>query len=307
MTKAAVRTSINGLRRLGVLLSKTIFRGRSRRPLYESNLLDDFLMGQPLNVIARWERYRAIRNGIAGDEQIVSVVIVNYNTLDQLRTTVRAVRLLSPSGTEIVVVDNGSTDGSAEWLGERPYDIEPVRLRTNLGHGRALDIAICRSRGCKVVTLDSDAFPVSNDWMTSLLEHLSDDVRAVGMWGPRDRLHPALAAMQRRDYFELNLSFAGFQLIANPPVPEFGVNCWDTGELISEAIGADHTVLLDCVDSEFHGQLIPGLAYHHCGVTTLATDPNDSRRGTKHDELWHAAVDHYLKPGRGLPCDEETG
>lgn len=256
-------------------------------------------MGQPLNSVARWERYRAIRNGIVGDEEIVSVVIVNHNTLEQLRTTIQAVRLLSPPNTEIVVVDNNSTDGSAEWLDTRPHDLEPVLLRNNLGHGRALDIGIGRSRGSTVITLDSDAFPIERGWITSLLEYLSDDIKAVGWRGRRDRLHPALTAMRRCDYFEVGLSFAVFQLVANPPNPDFGVNCWDTGELISEAIGEKHMVLMNWVDTEFHGQLIPGLAYHHCGVTTLATDPNDARRGTKHEDLWYAAVSHYLGPDYG--------
>lgn len=299
MMKTVVLASINGLRCLGVLLAKTVFRGRSRTPLYASSLLDDFLMGQPLNFCARWERHKALRNGIAGDDRFVSVIIASYNTLDQLRTTVRAVRLLSPMNTEIVVVDNNSTDGSAEWLHTRPHDLEPVLLRTNLGHGRALDIGIDRAKGSRVVTLDSDAFPIADGWMTSLLEYLSDDIKAVGWRGRRDRLHPALTAMRRRDYFELNLSFGVFQLVANPPDPEFGVNCWDTGELISEAIGEDRMVLLNWVDSEFHGQLIPGLAYHHCGVTTLATDLFDARRGTGHEELWYAAVSHYLGDGYG--------
>jgi len=272
---------------------------RPPRPLYRSTLVDDLLMAQPLNAVARWERSRALRRGRAGDDSYLSVVIVSYNTLPVLRTCLAAVRELSPVDTEIVVVDNGSRDGSREWLRASPFGTRVVLLPTNLGHGRALDIGICRSTGSNFVTLDSDAFPVSADWLRVVCAPLREGAGAAGWKGPRDRLHPALAAMPRAEYFKLGLSFAGFRLTNVLLQPEFGVDTWDTGELISEAVGPDRMVLFDSVKTEFGGRLIPGLGYHHCGMTTMITDGNDQRKGTGHESLWDRAVAAYLSPVLG--------
>ena len=66
-----------------------------------------------------------------------TVVIVNWDSLSYLRTTVAAVRRFSASGTRIIVVDNGSHDGSLAWL--RTEKVETVALGANFGHG-------CRAR-----------------------------------------------------------------------------------------------------------------------------------------------------------------
>lgn len=285
------RRVIRLIRTSGAAVGRRI--NRKRRPLYRSSLFDDFIMAQPLNLIPRWERRRGIHRDQLGDESYVSVVIVSYNTLSALKSVVEVTRRLSPTDTEIVVVDNGSSDGSKEWLAGQPYGIIPILLRTNLGHGRGLDIGIYRSTGSIFVTLDSDAFPVRADWIQTLVAKLNEGFVAVGWRGARDRLHPALAAMRRADFFKLNLSFAGFQLEPSDNNFEFGVNCWDTGELISEAIGKKNLYLFDFLETEFGGQLVPKLAYHHCGLTTLSTDPNDARAGTGHDQSWTTAIEYF--------------
>jgi hypothetical protein len=262
--------------------------------MFQSTLLDDILMAQPLNAVVRLERFWALRKPNRDSNPDVTVVIVNFNTLRLIRTTVRAVRIMSPSGTEILVVDNASTDGSRDWLRHRPFDIRPILLPTNLGHGRALDIGALRANGSMLVTLDSDAFPIHSKWLETLAERLSGGAIGAGWKGPRDRLHPAVSAMRRQDYLDLGLSFAVFQLIENPSNPRFGVDCWDTGERISEAIGRNRLALFDSEETPFQGRLAPQLAYHHCGATTLAMDQKDQRRGTRHLELWDSAVDAYL-------------
>lgn len=82
----------------------------------------------------------------------VRVVIVNWNTLVHLRETVRAVRLFSPDWTRIPVVDNGSSDGSVEWL--RSRRVPTVDLGTNVGHVPGIDLGWSRARTETVVALD---------------------------------------------------------------------------------------------------------------------------------------------------------
>lgn len=266
-----------------------------RRPLYRSGPLEDLLFAQPLNWFVRRERRRALRSGQQPVIGSVAVIIVNYNTREVLETTLAAVKSLSPDGTRIVVVDNASTDGSGEWL--KTLDgIELIDLPANIGHGRALDAALFRTSTDLIVTLDSDAFPIAPDWIDQLKRLMSPEIDAAGWRGGRDRLHPCLAIYRRRVVMDLGISFANFGLTLREPNPVFGENAWDTGELISEAIGPERLALLDNELTPFGGRVIRDLGYHHCGATTLITESDDHRRGTGHEAAWTAACRALLEP-----------
>ena len=55
-----------------------------------------------------------------------TVVIVNWDSLAYLRTTIAAVRRFSAGGTRIIVVDNGSHEG--RWRGCAPRRWKPSPL-----------------------------------------------------------------------------------------------------------------------------------------------------------------------------------
>ena len=71
----------------------------------------------------------------SNDPQSLVAIVVTYNRLDQLRKTVE--RLLESSAAELtglVVVDNASTDGTAEWLAaQNDPRLVNHRLETNTG------------------------------------------------------------------------------------------------------------------------------------------------------------------------------
>ena len=84
----------------------------------------------------------------------VSVVIVNWNGLAFLPACLES---LSACGTpvEIIVVDNGSTDGSVEYLRQRP-EIVLISNATNTGYAPANNAGIERSTGEFVLLLNND-------------------------------------------------------------------------------------------------------------------------------------------------------
>jgi len=84
----------------------------------------------------------------------VSVVIVNWNGLAFLPTCLES---LSACGTpvEIIVVDNGSTDGSVEYLRQRP-EIVLISNATNTGYAPANNAGIERATGEFVFLLNND-------------------------------------------------------------------------------------------------------------------------------------------------------
>ena len=71
-----------------------------------------------------------------GADAGVAAVIVNFRTQELTRAAVQSV-LSEPGVEEVVVVDNGSADGSAEFL-ERSFAADPVRVvRSDSNRGTA--------------------------------------------------------------------------------------------------------------------------------------------------------------------------
>jgi len=92
----------------------------------------------------------------------LSIVVPAFNEVESLPTLLRELRAaVAASGRthELIVVDDGSTDGTAAWLrAERTRDraLVPMVLLKNAGQSAALAVGLGRARGDIVVTLDAD-------------------------------------------------------------------------------------------------------------------------------------------------------
>lgn len=119
----------------------------------------------------------------------VTVVTVNWNSLSYLRVMLDAIRAMSPSDTEILVVDNGSRDGSVEYLRSRT-DVRLLRLPVNVGHGIGLDLGAAMVRTEYIAVLDIDAFPISPQWLQRSIEALEAGAQIAGAHMHRNFIHP---------------------------------------------------------------------------------------------------------------------
>jgi len=91
-------------------------------------------------------------------EPLVSAIVLNYNGLGFAPESVRSLLDQDLEGIEVLVVDNGSSDGSADELARLFGDrIELVRSQRNLGFGGGNNLGIRRTRGRHVVLLNNDA------------------------------------------------------------------------------------------------------------------------------------------------------
>ena len=91
----------------------------------------------------------------------VSVIIVNWNRLDDVLKNLHYFRSTRQRGlrAEVLVIDNGSTDGSAEYLARIRQSIRLIRLTSNVGPAQARNYGIdCWSSGRYIVFVDSDAY-----------------------------------------------------------------------------------------------------------------------------------------------------
>lgn len=114
---------------------------------------------------------------------VLSVVIVNYNCGRYVRAAVRVV-LRSTVSLEVIIADNGSTDGSLSALRILAANDKHVRLienKKNLGFARATNIALKQASAEHFVLLNPDCI-VRPQTLERLLEVLAIDP-AAGMAG----------------------------------------------------------------------------------------------------------------------------
>lgn len=139
-----------------------------------------------------------------------SILMVVHNALAMTRlSTLKTLQHINGQDARLVVVDNASTDGTEQWLKllAQRGDIDLISSETNLGHGPALELARSKTQSPYIVALDSDAFPLCDEWLPRLRAALSDRVKVAGIRHHRDYVHPACLLIARETLDDLNLSF----------------------------------------------------------------------------------------------------
>jgi hypothetical protein len=113
----------------------------------------------------------------------LSIIIVSFNAKADLERCLESLHAAPPAAAhEIVVVDNGSTDGSRDAVRRRP-GVTLIDAGANLGFARANNIGIRGSSGANVLLLNSDTI-VPAGAIDRLLAELDRDP-AVAVVGPR--------------------------------------------------------------------------------------------------------------------------
>jgi glycosyltransferase involved in cell wall biosynthesis len=129
-----------------------------------------------------------------------SVVIPTHNRLEVLSEVLQALEFQQgPPGFEVVVVDDGSTDGTSEWLRGRSFRV-PLRVLVQANHGPAAarNTGVAAASGRWVAFLGDDTVP-SPGWLAAHREahrRRGDDTHlgVIGYtgWHRRMRLNPFL-------------------------------------------------------------------------------------------------------------------
>lgn len=112
----------------------------------------------------------------------LSIIIVNYNTLELTKACIESIRCHTKDLVyEIIVVDNASKDGSEEFF-SMMKDITFVESGDNLGFGRANNLGFDHSSGRYLLMLNSDTI-IENDILTRMVKHfdsLPENVACLG-------------------------------------------------------------------------------------------------------------------------------
>ena len=102
-------------------------------------------------------------------DALVSIVVLNYNGRDVLLKCLRSLYESDYARFEVIVVDNGSTDGSVEAVRRDFPEGIMIENGRNLGYGAGNNVGIKASRGEYIVLLNNDVFVVRG-WLKALLE-----------------------------------------------------------------------------------------------------------------------------------------
>jgi GT2 family glycosyltransferase len=103
----------------------------------------------------------------AAQPPVFSVIVVNWNGGEAVLACLAALARQTFRDFEVIVVDNGSTDGSAEAIAARYAECRLLRLATNTGFAHANNRGADMARGTWLALLNNDAF-AEPDWLAQL-------------------------------------------------------------------------------------------------------------------------------------------
>jgi N-acetylglucosaminyl-diphospho-decaprenol L-rhamnosyltransferase len=178
----------------------------------------------------------------------VTAVVLNWRTADLTERAVRALIADGVPASRIVVVDNGSGDGSAERLRTAFADARILALGENRGFAAANNAGAAELRGAAYLFVNSDAFVHRPGSVSALLRRL--DASRAGLAVPRLR-NPDLSLQPNvvppsAPTVELIRTSGLSRFVPNRLRPGWSTH-WDhaTARRISAAIGAVVVVRAD--------------------------------------------------------------
>jgi len=114
----------------------------------------------------------------------LSIIYINYNTRGLLKQSLKRLFLISPAiDYEVIVVDNNSSDESAEMVIERFPAVKLIRAGKNLGYAAGANLGIKNSAGKYVAIFNPDIFFTSGG-LEAIVNYL-DNNSSVGLVGPK--------------------------------------------------------------------------------------------------------------------------
>ena len=115
----------------------------------------------------------------------VSIIIPVFNEAEKLAEMLHKIRALQLAGSEIIVVDDGSTDGSAKIAIETGANV--IRHPYNIGNGAAVKSGMRAARGRLLILMDGDGQHNPQD-IPRLLADSKDYHMVVGARGKGSKL-----------------------------------------------------------------------------------------------------------------------
>jgi GT2 family glycosyltransferase len=135
-------------------------------------------------------------------QPLFSIIIVTWNALEHLQTYLPSVAQTEHPSFEILIADNASTDGSAEWIRENYPNIRIATFDNNYGYCGGNNRGARKARGRWLIFLNNDV-RVEPDW----LDHLETFIKNHPEAGA---LQPKMRSDRQPEFFEYAGAAGGF-------------------------------------------------------------------------------------------------
>lgn len=117
-------------------------------------------------------------------EPLVTCIVLNRNGRHHLAALFDGLEFRTAyDDLEVIVVDNGSTDDSIEWLSQRaaPFAVKVIENGRNLSFAQANNEAVAHAAGDLILLLNNDVIPFESGWLREMVSVLGDErTAAVG-------------------------------------------------------------------------------------------------------------------------------
>lgn len=92
---------------------------------------------------------------------LVSIVMLCWNRMDDVRESLSRIREQTYESYEVIVVDNGSTDGTVPMIEAEFPEVRLIRMSNNVGIA-AYNVGFLEAKGKYIVIIDDDSFPAQH-------------------------------------------------------------------------------------------------------------------------------------------------
>jgi cellulose synthase/poly-beta-1,6-N-acetylglucosamine synthase-like glycosyltransferase/spore germination protein YaaH/peptidoglycan/xylan/chitin deacetylase (PgdA/CDA1 family) len=199
-----------------------------------------------LALIAKWrERYDRFDPAF---RPAVSVIIAAYNEEKVIARTIRAVMATGYEPLEIIVIDDGSKDGTASEVREQFGDAVTLLMQPNGGKASALNRGIAIATSDIIIALDADTV-FAKDTIEKLIRHFTDPLcgAVAGNVKVGNRINP-LTYWQSIEYVtSQNLDRRAYATINSVTVVPGAVGAWRK-EAILQAGGYTNDTMAEDMD-----------------------------------------------------------
>jgi GT2 family glycosyltransferase/glycosyltransferase involved in cell wall biosynthesis/tetratricopeptide (TPR) repeat protein len=143
-------------------------------------------------------------NAAKRTDPLVSIIILTHNQIEHTRRCLTSIESSTPESHEIIVVDNGSTDGTVEFLQQRAAGHASTRViynDTNCGFATGNNQGLAVARGQFVLLLNNDTV-VNKGWLGRMLS-VFERYPEAGLVGPVSNCVSGLQLVKGVSYQDL--------------------------------------------------------------------------------------------------------
>jgi GT2 family glycosyltransferase len=124
-----------------------------------------------------------------------AIVILNWNGLSFLKMFLGTViKFSADNETSVFVADNGSTDGSPEWVAENFSEVKLIQLDNNYGFAGGYNLSLKQIDARYFVLLNSD-IEVTENWLWPMVRFMDNNPDVASC-------QPKILSYNQKDYFE---------------------------------------------------------------------------------------------------------